>query len=442
MMPPLQPAASDDKLPAAVDAVVIGGGIAGVSAAYHLARKGHSVALVEKGVIGGEQSGRNWGWCRQQNRDERELPLIKYSLDLWGELGGQIGADVGFRRTGLLYVTDRQSDLEEWERWVALAQRYQVHSRMISAAQAKAMTPGCTRTWIGGVHSPSDGRGEPSMAAPALADAVRRLGGTVHQNCAARALETTAGRVSGVVTEAGTIRAGAVLCAGGAWSSLFCRRHGIDLPQAGVCGTAFSTTPAPEVTNAALSTPSWVIRRRIDGGYTVSLRGRGRLEMTPQGLRYARKFLPLFRARIGGGLKIRIGRSFLEGPEALGRWKADEESPFERIRVLDPAPEAEVVETALRELVAAFPALEGIRMQHAWAGWIDSTPDAIPVISAVEQLPGFFLSTGFSGHGFGIGPGAGRLAADLVAGDRPVVDPTPFRYARLVDGSRLVPGPM
>ena len=73
----------------------------------------------------------------------------------------------------------------------------------------------------------------------------------------------------------------------------------------------------------------------------------------------------------------------------------------------------------------------------SWGGWIDHTPDAVPVISAVESLPGFYLSTGFSGHGFGIGPGAGRLAADLVAGDTPVVDPTPFRYARLVDGSRL-----
>ena len=78
-----------------------------------------------------------------------------------------------------------------------------------------------------------------------------------------------------------------------------------------------------------------------------------------------------------------------------------------------------------------------------WAGWIDMMPDGIPVISPVETLPGFFLATGFSGHGFGIGPGAGRLAADLITGDPASVDPTPFRYSRLIDGTNLAtPGMM
>ncbi len=442
MTPPIQPVASDARMPAAADVVIIGGGIAGVSAAWHLARKGHSVALVEKGQVGAEQSGRNWGWVRQQNRDERELPLIKHSLELWGELNEAIGADTGFRRTGVLYVTDRQADLDDWERWVTLARGYQVHSTMLTAAQAREMTPGCDKPWLGGVHSPTDGKGEPTMAAPVLAEAARRLGVSLHQNCAARALETQGGKVSGVITEHGTIRTSRVLCAGGAWSSMFCRHHGISLPQAGVRGTAFATTAAPEVTGGGLSSPRWVIRRRLDGGYTVAMRGHGRLELTPQGLRYTRNFLPLFRTRLGVGVKIRIGRSFLEGPEALARWQPDGPSPFERIRVLDPEPEQDVIEYALKELVADFPALAGIRAHHAWAGWIDNTPDAIPVISAVESLPGFYLATGFSGHGFGIGPGAGRLAADLVAGDTPVVDPAPFRYSRLIDGSHLPPGPM
>ena len=90
---------------------------------------------------------------------------------------------------------------------------------------------------------------------------------------------------------------------------------------------------------------------------------------------------------------------------------------------------------ALGRLVASYPALAGIEVATAWGGWIDNTPDGVPVISPVEKLPGFFLATGFSGHGFGIGPAAGRLAADMVAGDRPLVDLHPFRYARLVDGS-------
>ena len=95
--------------------------------------------------------------------------------------------------------------------------------------------------------------------------------------------------------------------------------------------------------------------------------------------------------------------------------------------------------TALASLVAAHPELKGIGIAEAWGGTIDSTPDAIPVISAVGKLPGFFLATGFSGHGFGIGPAAGRLAADVVTGDRPLVDPANYAYDRLVDGRRLEP---
>jgi glycine/D-amino acid oxidase-like deaminating enzyme len=83
-----------------------------------------------------------------------------------------------------------------------------------------------------------------------------------------------------------------------------------------------------------------------------------------------------------------------------------------------------------------------MQVAESWGGVIDVTPDAVPVISAVDTLPGFFIATGFTGHGFGIGPGAGRLMADLVAGDPPVVDPSSFRYSRFTDGSRPQPSPL
>lgn len=436
MAPPVTRIRSDETLPASADVVVIGGGIAGISTAYHLARKGHSVAVVEKGYVAGEQSSRNWGWCRQQNRDLRELPLAMRAVEMWGSLNEELGAETGFRRSGLVYVTTKRSDLDAWSRWIESAREFQMHSRLLSAAEAKAMTPGSTEAWIGGVHSPSDGRAEPGLAVPAIAEGARRAGATLHQDCAARGLETSAGRVSAVVTEKGTIRTSAVLLAGGVWTSLFCRHHGIDMPLAGVRSTSFFTAPAPEITQGGVSTPDVTFRRRLDGGYTIGISGRGLLELSPQGLMYAKPFWRTFRKR-HKLLTIRAGKSFFEGPEALLRWSNDGPSPFERMRTYDPPPQEKLVRFALKRIGEIYPELAGVKIMHQYGGLIDFTPDWVPVISAIDKLPGLHVSAGFSGHGFGVGPAAGRLAADLVTGDKPVVDPHPYRYSRLVDGSDL-----
>src|SRR3954451_5975781 len=105
MSPPLNRISSELQLPARADVVIIGGGLVGVAAAYHLAKKGHSVALLEKGVVAGEQSSRNWGWCRVQNRDEREIPLMQHSQELRDSLPGELGAIFGSVRRGFVYVT-------------------------------------------------------------------------------------------------------------------------------------------------------------------------------------------------------------------------------------------------------------------------------------------------------------------------------------------------
>jgi glycine/D-amino acid oxidase-like deaminating enzyme len=435
-MVPVQLVASDEKLPTSVDVVVIGGGIAGVTAAYALAKKDLSVTLLEKGVIAGEQSSRNWGWCRQQHRDLRELPLAMKSLEIWGEINREVEGETGFRRTGLVYVTTKPADFTEWEAWTLKAREHQMHSRVLSPAEAKALTPGSTADWIGGIHSPTDGRAEPWLAVPAIAEAARRLGATLHQNCAARGLDLAAGKVSGVITEHGSIRTQAVLLAGGSWSSLFCRRHSLRLPLAGVRSTSFATKQAPAVTDGGLSMPGVTIRRRLDGGYTVGLGGRGLVELSPQGLLYTRQFWPTLKKR-WTGVTLGIGRSFFDGPESFARWSFDGVSPFERHRTLDPAADPKLVQEGLTTLGEHYPALKGLEVAHSWGGLIDSTPDGIPVISEVESLPGLFLSTGYTGHGFGIGPAAGQLAADLVAGDPPIVDPRPFRYNRMIDGTDL-----
>jgi glycine/D-amino acid oxidase-like deaminating enzyme len=437
MMPPTEPVVSDTRVPEHVDVVVIGGGIIGVSAAYFLAKTGRSVALVEKGRIAAEQSSRNWGWCRTQNRDERELPLQLVSMELWDSLSATIGADMGFRRNGLVYATKSEKELATWSAWIDMARTYQVRNRVLTPAETKTLTPGNEQDWIGGIHAPTDGRAEPTMAGPALAKAARALGVTVLQDCAVRGLDIVGGRIAGVVTERGRIAADRVLCAGGAWASMFCRRHGIDLPQAGIRSTVFATTPGPQVTRGGLVTPDFTLTPRLDGSYIVAAQNRGNLQVTPQGMRYARQFWPTFKER-RKSLSISVGSSLFTGPEALaGKWSFDAPTPFERHRIYAPIPDHRVAGPALQKLKAVYPALSGVGVGGIWAGWIDLTPDSIPVISAVDSLPGFFLATGFSGHGFGIGPAAGKLAAELTVGDRPCVDPKPFRYSRLVDGSDL-----
>jgi glycine/D-amino acid oxidase-like deaminating enzyme len=424
------PVSDDGPPPAEADVVVIGGGIVGVSAAYWLARAGHRVALLEKGRVAGEQSGRNWGFVRQQGRDAAELPLARESLAMWDRLGNEMGGDTGFRRTGVLYVTDKPDAAARWEAYVARARPLGIESRMLSPAQVREHIPGCARDWIAGLHTPADGRAEPARAAPALAEAARRNGATIHQRSAARALLTEGGRVTGVATERGPIRAGAVVLAGGAWSSLFLRGHGVVLPQLAVRATVLRTEACESVLEGGLTTPDFSMRRRLDGGYSVAISGRWTFDLVPDAFRWFRAFLPAFLQQ-KRNLRLRIGPRFVRAYRDLRPRGPEASSPFEATREWDPEPDPRVLRDGIARMAATFPVLSGTRIADAWAGMIDITPDAVPVIGPVASLPGLTLATGFSGHGFALGPAAGRLAADLATAALPIVDPAPFRLERL-----------
>lgn len=120
------------------------------------------------------------------------------------------------------------------------------------------------------------------------------------------------------------------------------------------------------------------------------------------------------------------------------KWALDAVSPFETVRTLDPEPDHALLDQAYATLIKTFPVFANVQILDRWAGFIDVTPDVVPVIGPVSSTPGFFIASGFSGHGFGIGPGAGRLAADLVTGSSPIVDPAPYRLERFFDGSPIV----
>lgn len=426
MPAPLLTLPSSPDFPTAVDAVVIGAGIIGVFTAYYLARRGFKVALLEKGHVGAEQSSRNWGWCRQQNRDARELPISTKSLDLWEAFAAESNQDTGFSRTGLLYLSNDEAEIDAWARWSSFAKTVGVTSHVLSAADAANRGRATGQAWKGGVFSPTDGIAAPDRAATAVARAFVALGGILHQNCAVRGLETTGGRVSAVVTEKGTIRTPLAIHAGGAWASSFCRQLGLVFPQASVRSSILAVSPGPGGLPAALHTKGVSVTRRADGGYTLAISGRGRLDLTPQTLRFGREFLPMFakrwRSLWPGGLE-----GIRKGHETLRRWRLDAPTPMEKNRILDPKVDQATIAETYRRAGRLLPDLKKTTITAHWAGYIDSTPDGVPAIGEMTGLPGFILAAGFSGHGFGIGPGAGHLVADIVTGaDRPIVDPKPY----------------
>ncbi|APZ52201.1 NAD(P)/FAD-dependent oxidoreductase [Salipiger abyssi] len=433
MAPKVDKVVSDRVLPEAVDVAIVGGGIIGVAAALTLAERGISVALFEKGIVAGEQSGRNWGWCREQLRSLPEVPLAMRSMALWRGMAERIGEDAGFRQTGMMVVSKDREEVARWQQWLDDTAHYGMEGGLLSAQETRAMLPETSEDWIGAIHSPVDGWAEPATAAPAMARAAQRKGALIFQNCALRGWERSGGAISHVVTEKGRVRCSRVLVAGGAWSSLLLRNQGLKFAQSGVYATAFRTEAGPEVFAGGVGSPFFSYRRRADGGYTIGLRGRGRVELTPAGLMSARAMLPLFLSR-RGDLTLRIGRSFFDGPFALHRWKLSRPSPFERHRRYDPAPDAAIVRDGIAAFRAAYPVLGELGVAESWGGLIDATPDMVPAIAPVAGEPGCVLASGFSGHGFALGPAAGELAADLLTGTAPQVDPAPFALSRFAEG--------
>jgi glycine/D-amino acid oxidase-like deaminating enzyme len=158
----------------------------------------------------------------------------------------------------------------------------------------------------------------------------------------------------------------------------------------------------------------------------------------PDSFRLFLDFLPALKLD-WKGLKLRLGRRFIDEARLARRWRLDEVSPFEQVRILDPDPVDPILDQAAANLARWFPAFRDVQIAGRWAGLIDAMPDVVPVISAAVGLEGLYLATGFSGHGFGLGPGAGKLMAELVTGERPSVDPSPFRHGRYFDGTPMRP---
>lgn len=434
--PYVVPVHGDENLPEAVDVVVIGGGIIGTSTALELAERGHKVALCEKGGIGHEQSSRNWGWVRVARRDPREVPLMVEAMRIWKGLDARTGRDSGYTRCGIIYSAETEQELEEHRLWTRNLDGHDVPHEILSTGETDAILGPNTMGFSGALHTPTDGRAEPQKAAPAIAEAARDKGAYILTECAVRGLQLSGGKVSGVVTERGEIKCDAVVLAGGAWSSLFCGNNGLDLPQLRVLNSVMRTKPLEGGPSATMSAGGFAFRKRQDGGYTIADGDINVVDIVPDTFRYGLRFLNAYKAE-WRALRFRFGWRFLDEARYKRRWSLETPSPFEYNRVLDPVPSAKVLNATLDRLKKGFPFFQKAEIAQTWGGMIDVTPDAIPVIDKVEAIPGFHIATGFSGHGFGIGPAAGRLMADIVSGDPHVVPADAFRFSRFSDGSKL-----
>lgn len=432
------PVFTDCKLPKVCDTVIIGGGVIGVCAAMFLAERGQDVVLVEKGHIAGEQSSRNWGWCRQCRRDPREFDLVRESLRLWRGMNEFIGADTGFAACGTFFAARDDETVAKYTQWVRDAAQADIYAEIIDKKRISALLPGDIAPPSVGMYCQSDGRAEPQLAVPRMAMSAISRGAKIIVDCAARGIETAAGRVVSVVTERGVVRCEQVVVAGGVWTRRILRDLDVHIPQLRVRGTVSRTQPLEGGPNISFWDDILGIRRRFDGSYTLANGVSNTVPLTPDSFRFFRAYLPLL-AMEWRHLRLVIGKDFFTEWANESRVPLDKPSPYETCRVLDPRPDLGAVIHTLSTFRERFPALSHARLVQVWAGMIDAMPDAVPIISPVCGTAGLVVATGFSGHGFGIGPGAGHLVADLVTGSRPIADPHEFRLSRYTDGSMPPP---
>ena len=296
----------NDPLPESVDVVIIGAGVVGVSTAWFLNKAGVSVFICEKGRVAGEQSSRNWGWVRQQGRDVAELPIMMDSINSWEAIGSEIGEDIGFTRHGTLYLAESEAELASFEKWIDIAQQQQLESKILTSQQVDALIKDKPGQWQGALYTPSDGRAEPFTAVPAIAKNLQGKGVSIKENCAVRVLDTEGGKVSGVITEHGRVKAPSVVLASGAWSTVFLRNLGVSLPQLTVRATVARTAPAPDIYSGNAAGGGFAFRRRKDGGYTIAPGGVNEHFLALDSFRYFREFQPALRRSLRD-LKLKFG---------------------------------------------------------------------------------------------------------------------------------------
>ncbi len=405
------------------DVVIVGGGIVGTTAAYFLSRQGKSVALLEKGQIAGEQSSRNWGSVRVQGRHAEEVPIMLDSLNIWRSAETQLGESVDWRQNGQMLVAYDEPHLAQLEATVLEQRRFGIPSRILGPREIKQTLPyfegtGC----VGAMFNPEDGCAEPQKAAPAFGRAAVRAGVAMFTHCAALGIETRAGAVCGVQTERGLFKAETVVLASGAWTGRLLKPLGVKHPSLWIRGSAALTTPLDIEMRKAVVWGQTAYRQRLDNRVVIAVSEDGFHDLMLDSFIHGISFLPLAKKN-RHLLRFSLGRPFFQ---SLG----GEFSTFTRHRTLDPAADHKGLDKAKALFLEEYPDAGTIDYERTWAGYIDYMPDELPVIDQPTYPGGLIIAAGFSGNGFGLGPGVGKTISDLIITGKSTHDLSAFSSTR------------
>ena len=373
------------------DIVIIGAGIVGCSIAYHLALQGAgTVVVVEKDLICSGSTGKSAGGIRQQFATELNIQLSLESLRMFHRMREELGVDPEFREVGYLFMATTSAELALFQRQAEFQQRHRIPVQIVSRDDIRRLVPYVRLDDIvGGAYCPTDGYAAPYEATMGYAAAARRLGVKIHEQRAVTRVRCRGDQVTGVETSQGPIHAPVVVNAAGAEGGLVGAMAGVLVPVVPYRRQIFVTGPLPEF--------------RQEPPLTID---------------YHRSWY--FRGEMGGCL--------FSGPK-------DEESTF------NTNVDWEHLAESVAKAVGRVPILEKAEIKRGWAGSYDISPDNNAILGAVPEVPGFFVATGHSGHGFMHGPATGKLMAELILTGRTSIDISPYGLDRFRMG-RTVREPM
>jgi sarcosine oxidase, subunit beta len=377
-------------LPRTASTVVIGGGVMGASSAYHLAQAGvPDVVLLEREAFFGlGATGRCAGGIRHQFATEINIRLSQHSLRMLDELEAETGQPALVRKCGYLFVLTRAQDAAAFQRHAALQRSLGVPTEWLSGDEVRRRVPDCAfPDALGGTYLAADGLADPNSVVMAYVNAARRLGARCITGALVEAIEIEAGRVTAVETNLGRLAVGCVVDAAGPWSALVAALAGITLPVQPVRRQWLTTTPLPALA------PDFPFV--IDFAQSLYFHPEGEGLLT-------------------------------------GMSNPHEPPGFEQS--VDAGWELVHLEAAVQRL----PLLEQAGVTSRWAGLYEVTPDAHPILGAT-LVDGFFVVTGFSGHGFMHGPICGRLMSELITqGQAHTLDISPLALSRFAEHKEIV----